>query len=224
MLIKVYGMQITDREMEMTIHILYVLGIVAESMTGAISAGRKNMDLFGVVTISVITALGGGTVRNILLGVYPMTWVATPIYILIAIAASILALPLVNYVLKLRKLFLILDSAGLVTFAYLGCIIGYNTTHSITIAVLMAIVTGVSGGVMRDVLCNDIPLVFRSELYAMVAFVVGLLQVLILEYWHNTVYTTFFILCGGFAVRMWAINKKIHLPLVNYQDKQQNGH
>ncbi len=212
-------MHITDKEIEMMIHVLYVLGIIAESMTGTISAGRKKMDLFGVVTISVITALGGGTVRNMMLGVYPLTWVATPAYILIAIIAALLALPLVNYVIRLRYLFLMLDSAGLVTFAYLGCIIGYNTTHSITIATIMAIVTGASGGVMRDVLCNDIPLVFRSELYAMVAFFVGLVQAVILEYWHNTVYATILLLIGGFAVRMWAINKKIHLPLVNYQDK-----
>lgn len=212
-------MRITDQEMEITIHTLYVLGIIAESMTGTISAGRKKMDLFGVVTVSVITALGGGTIRNMMLGVYPLSWVAEPAYILIAIIAALLALPLVNYVIRLKRLFLLLDSAGLVTFAYLGSIIGYNTTHSITIATIMAIVTGASGGVMRDVLCNDIPLVFRSELYAMVAFFVGLLQALILEYWHNTVYTTLLILLGGFAVRMWAINKKIHLPLVNYQDK-----
>ena len=212
-------MKITDHEVDITIHVLFVLGIIAESMTGAISAGRKKMDVFGVVSISVITALGGGTIRNILLGVYPMTWVATPLYIIIAIVAAIVALPLVNLVIRLRRLFLILDSAGLVTFAYLGAIIAYNSTHDIIIATLMAIVTGVSGGVIRDVLCNDVPLVFRSELYAMVAFLVGLIQALLLQYWHNTVYTTILILCSGFAVRMWAINKKIHLPFINYQDK-----
>lgn len=212
-------MKITDHELEVTIHILYVLGIIAESMTGAISAGQKRMDLFGVLTISVITALGGGTIRNMLLGVYPLTWVQNPEYIVITIIAGLAALPLVNYVIKLRRLFLILDALGLVTFAYLGAVIGYNATQSIIIATLMAVVTGVSGGVIRDILCNDIPLVFRSELYAMIAVLVGLAQGLLLDYWHNTVYTTILILAGGFILRMWAINRNIHLPVINYQNK-----
>jgi uncharacterized membrane protein YeiH len=210
---------LTMTKVESLLHILLVIGIIVESMTGTISAGRKKMDIFGVVTISVITALGGGTIRNIILGVYPMLWVETPAYLIIAIISALVALPLVNFVIRLRKLFLILDAAGLVTFAYLGSIIGYQATHSIIIATVMAIVTGVSGGVLRDILCNDIPLVFRSELYAVVAFIVGLAQSLLLRYHYSTVYTASFLLVAGFCLRLWAINKKIHLPTINYQDK-----
>jgi uncharacterized membrane protein YeiH len=217
-------MVITRSEVDSMIHALYVLGIVAESMTGTIAAGKKQMDIFGVVSIAVITALGGGTIRNIILGVYPMTWVSTPLYVLLAIIAALLALPLVKLVIRLRMLFLILDAAGLVTFAYLGSIVGFTATHSVTIATLMAIVTGVSGGIIRDVLCNDIPLVFRSELYAMVAFLVGLTQSLLLAYWHNTVYSTMLVLLTGFILRMWAIVNKVHLPFINYQQRIKDIH
>ena len=213
-------MTITPSDMAITLETLFIVGVIAESMTGAIAAGRKNMDIFGIVSISVITALGGGTIRNIMLGVYPLSWIAKPAYLLLAVVASLAALPLVNLVLRLKKLFLLLDAAGLVTFAYLGSIIAYNATHSIIIATIMAIITGVSGGVMRDVLCNDVPLVFRSELYAMVAFIVGFAQSLILYYWHNTVSTTIIILSLGFLVRLWAINKKVSLPMINYADKK----
>lgn len=212
-------MKITSHDMDIMLHTLYVIGITAESMTGAIAAGRKEMDLFGVITIAVITALGGGTIRNILLNVYPLTWVETPIYIIIAVAAALIAVPMVNVVIRLRRLFLILDALGLITFAYLGAVIGYNTTDSIIIATIMAIVTGVSGGVIRDILCNDIPLVFRSELYAVVALTVGLVQSVVLEYWQNNVYTTLLILCLGFSVRMFAITKKVRLPLISYKNK-----
>ena len=213
-------MILTMSGVEAFMHILFISGIIVESMTGAIAAGQKKMDLFGVVTISVITALGGGTIRNMILGVYPMLWVKTPGYLILAIVAALLAIPLVNVVLRLRRLFLILDAAGLVTFAYLGCIIGYDATHSITIATVMAIVTGVSGGVLRDILCNDIPLVFSSELYALVAFMVGLVQSILLYYHHNSVYSAVCLLGLGFLMRIWAINKKIRLPVINYQGKK----
>lgn len=212
-------MQITSHDMDMTLHVLYLIGIIAEGMTGAIAAGRKKMDLFGVVTIALITALGGGTIRNILLNVYPLTWVDTPVYIVIVAIAALIAIPLVNVVIRLKRLFLILDALGLITFAYLGAVIGYSVTQSIIIATIMAVVTGVSGGVIRDILCNDIPLVFRSELYAIVAFLIGLFQATLMEYWHNTVYTTIIILCFGFALRIFALNKKINLPLIDYKHK-----
>lgn len=212
-------MKITSHDMDVTLHVLYLVGIIAEGMTGAIAAGRKKMDLFGVVTIALITALGGGTIRNILLDVYPLTWIDTPIYLVVVTVAALIALPLVNLVIKLRRLFLILDALGLITFAYLGAVIGYSVTHSIIISTIMAIITGVSGGVIRDILCNDIPLVFRSELYAVVAFLIGFLQATLMEYWHNTVYTTILILCFGFVLRMFALNKKINLPLIDYKNK-----
>lgn len=215
-------MILTMSKVEAFMHILFISGIIVESMTGAIAAGQKKMDMFGVVTISVITALGGGTIRNMILGVYPMLWVKTPGYLVLAIVAALAAIPLVNVVIRLRRLFLILDAAGLVTFAYLGCIIGYEATQSITIATVMAIVTGVSGGVLRDILCNDIPLVFSSELYALVAFMVGLVQSILLYFHHNNVYSAIGLLVLGFLLRVWAINHKIRLPLINYQDKKYN--
>ncbi|WP_440615277.1 trimeric intracellular cation channel family protein [Cysteiniphilum sp. 6C5] len=208
--------------------ILYVIGITAESMSGTISAGRKNMDIFGIVTIATITALGGGTVRDVLLGYYPLTWVMYPEYILVTFIASILAIFIARHIVKRHKFFLLVDALGLVTFAYLGSDIGYsvaqhavNNDHfmvygSFIIAILMAIITGVSGGVLRDVLCNDVPLVFQAELYALVAALVGILHALTLYFKIDNLISALIIIAIGFTLRLCAIYKNWHLPKVKY--------
>lgn len=208
--------------------ILYVIGITAESMSGTISAGKKNMDIFGVVTIATITALGGGTVRDIILGYYPLTWVMYPEYILVTFAASILAIFIAQYIVKRHKFFLLVDALGLVTFAYLGTDIGYSVAQSTVnnhyfmifgsfiIAILMAIITGVSGGVLRDVLCNDVPLVFQAELYALVAALVGILHTLTLHFKVDNLISATLIIAISFVIRLCAIYKNWHLPKVKY--------
>ena len=204
--------------------ILYVVGITAESITGTISAGRKNMDVFGVITIATITALGGGTVRDILLGYYPLTWIAYPQYIIITFAASVAAMLVIQHVVRLHKFFLIVDALGLVTFAYIGSDIGYkiaihtvSSEHlafigTVVIAMIMAIITGISGGVLRDILCNDVPLVFHAELYAVVAAIVGVLHALTLYISLDNLITAVLIVAVGFILRLLAIFKNWHLP------------
>ncbi|MBK2125086.1 trimeric intracellular cation channel family protein [Fangia hongkongensis] len=212
----------------MVFTILYVIGIAAESITGTISAGRKNMDVFGVITIATITALGGGTVRDVLLGYYPLTWVAHPEYIIVTFIASVVAMLIVQHVVRLHKLFLIVDALGLVTFAYIGSDIGYQIAiHSaysqnfqligtIIIAMIMAIITGISGGVLRDILCNDVPLVFQAELYAIVAAIVGILHTLTMYYHIDNLLTALIIVIIGFTLRLLAIFKNWHLPKIKY--------
>ncbi|WP_395946582.1 trimeric intracellular cation channel family protein [Caedibacter taeniospiralis] len=208
--------------------LLFIIGIAAESMSGAISAGKKNMDIFGIVTIATITALGGGTVRDILLGYYPLTWVLYPEYIVVTFIASIVAIFIAKHIVKRHKFFLLVDALGLVTFAYLGSDIGYsvalhtvNNDHFMTcgsfiIAVLMAIITGISGGVLRDVLCNDVPLVFQAELYALVAALVGILHALTLYFKMDNLISALIIITIGFVIRLCAIYKNWHLPKVKY--------
>lgn len=208
--------------------ILYLIGITAESMSGTLSAGKKNMDIFGIVTIATITALGGGTVRDILLGYYPLTWIIYPEYIVITFIASILAIFIAKHIAKRYKFFLLLDALGLVTFAYLGSDIGYNVAQnsvnnddfmifgSCIIAVLMAIITGVSGGVLRDVLCNHVPLVFQTELYALVAALVGILHSLTLYFNIDNLITALVIITIGITLRLCAIYRNWHLPKIKY--------
>ena len=204
--------------------ILYIVGISSESISGTISSTRKNMDLFGISTVAIITALGGGTVRDILLNNYPMIWILHPEYILITLTASMCSIFIIKHIIKLYRLFLIFDALGLVTFAYLGSDIGYRialyTIHSndflipgtIIISIVMAIITGVSGGVLRDILCNDIPLIFQTELYATIAAFVGILNALSIYFQLDSIIIILTIILTGLFMRLIAIFYNLNLP------------
>lgn len=153
------------------ITVLFIIGITAEAMTAAVAAGRMKMDLFGVITLGALTALGGGTVRNVLLGIYPLTWVEQPLYLLVVVAASTITVRISWLMFQLRKGFLVADAIGLAAFVVVGIQTAVNHGHGFIIACVAAVTTGVFGGVMRDVLSDRVPLVFRKELYASAAII-----------------------------------------------------
>src|SRR5690606_5868436 len=123
----------------------------------------------------VVTALGGGTMRDTLLGHYPLVWVADPNLLLIASGAALVTIALARLMDHLRWPFLILDALGLVVFTVIGCNVALEMGQSPVIVVVAGMITGIAGGLLRDVLCNDIPLVFSGELYATVSIVTGII-------------------------------------------------
>jgi uncharacterized membrane protein YeiH len=153
--------------------LMFYIAITAEAMTAALSAGRRNMDWFGVCIIASVTALGGGTARDVMLDHYPLFWVRNPYVLLLVCAAALLTIALARIVDRLRWPFLLLDALGLVVFTIIGCNIAIETQAHPIIIIVAGMVTGIVGGILRDVLCNDIPLVFRGELYATVSIVTG---------------------------------------------------
>jgi len=156
------------------LHLLSLVAIAAQAMTAALAAGRRSMDWAGVCMLGCITALGGGTIRDVLLGHYPLFWVQNPVYLGLTAMAALLTIAIARLVHRLALAFLVLDAIGLVVFTIAGCDVAWQIDASLPIVIVAGMITGCAGGVLRDVLCNDVPLLFRSELYASVSVVTGL--------------------------------------------------
>jgi uncharacterized membrane protein YeiH len=145
-------------------------GVAVFAISGVLAAGRKNLDLLGVAVIAVVTAIGGGTLRDVLLDRHPIFWIADPTYLWVILAATVVTLGYVRLWMASRRALLIADALGLAFFTIGGVEIAQQAGHSALIALLMGTITGVAGGVLRDVLLGEIPLIFRpGRLYATAA-------------------------------------------------------
>ncbi len=149
--------------------VLYHVAITVEAMSAALVAGRRRMDWVGVCLLGCVTALGGGSVRDVLLGHHPLSWVAHPHYLLVAGAAALATIAMARFVHRLRGVFLFLDAVGLVLFTVIGCNVALALELPVVVVIAAGLITGCVGGVLRDVLCAEIPLLFRAELYATVS-------------------------------------------------------
>ena len=200
-------------------HILYIIAITAEAMTAALSAGRRKMDWVGVCIIVCVTALGGGTIRNILLGHYPMSWIEHPEYILITAGGAIAAGLIASFIKKLKTLFLFLDALGLVVFSIIGCQLAEQMHLPVLIIVLSGVITGCGGGVLRDILCNDIPLLFRKEIYATASLLTGLLYIGFERLGISADAASITAAILGLLVRLLAIKYKWEMPRFVYEEE-----
>lgn len=200
------------------LHIIYLIAITAEAMSGAIMGMRRGMDLFGICLLGTVTALGGGTVRDILLGHYPVGWIAHPEYLTFTIGAAIVTGFVARHLHHLRLVFLLVDGLGLVAFTVIGCDVARGMDAHPSIVVLAGVITGIFGGLMRDILCNQVPLVLQRELYATVALFTGALYVGLLTLGVNTEIASLAALAAGFAFRVLAMTFHWRLPDFNGKD------
>ena len=198
------------------LNIIFMIAITAEAMSGALAAGRRNMDLFGVALIAFVTALGGGTVRDILLGNYPVTWTQRPEYIYLTLGAAMVTLLVARYIHRLYRLFLLVDSLGLVAFTLIGCNVALALDYNIAVVIMSAITTGIFGGILRDILCHRTPQVLRHELYASVSLVIALLYLALLALGISETLTLLISFATGIILRLAALRWHWSLPVFSY--------
>jgi len=153
--------------------VIEVTAILVGAFSGFIEARRKRMDLVGVFTVAFITAFGGGTLRDILLDVRPLFWVAHQEYAILIFVLALIASPLIRTLRQMvsERLIVIADAIGLGLFAIAGVSQAQDADMPVFIASLMGVITGIFGGVLRDIVCNEVPMVFRDgKPYAICAF------------------------------------------------------
>lgn len=155
--------------------ILDAIGILVFAISGALTAIYKKLDLFGVYCIAFVTALGGGTVRDVMIGRTPVGWMLDLNYIYLITFGFLLSLIFNRYLERLRISMLLFDTIGLGVFTLIGLEKGIEYGLSPVICVILGTLTATFGGVIRDILCNEIPVLFRKEIYATLCIAGGIL-------------------------------------------------
>ncbi|MEO7497050.1 MAG: trimeric intracellular cation channel family protein [Massilia sp.] len=156
------------------IRFIEIMAILVGAFSGFIEARRKRMDPVGVFTVAFITAFGGGTLRDILLDKRPLFWVTHQEYAILIFVLALVATPLMKALRHImsERLIVIADAIGLGLFSVVGAASALEAQMPLFIASMMGVITGIFGGVLRDIVCNEVPMVFRDgKPYALCAFV-----------------------------------------------------
>lgn len=201
---------------------LDLVGAAAFAISGALAAMDRKLDLFGIIIVAFVTAIGGGTLRDILIGTTPVNWMSNLYYLYFVGAIIVLAIIFRNKLNQEKGALELFDAVGLGAFTIIGVELGLAEGLSPLISIILGTMTGTFGGVLRDILCNEIPVIFHKEIYATASLSGGLLYVLL--YWLHVpfevihVSTTLLIIC----IRFLAIRFHISLPTFHLKSKEKH--
>lgn len=205
--------------------ILDVIGLIAFAISGAIVGVRKEMDVYGVFLLAIATAIGGGTIRDVLIGNIPPLVLIDPTPIVIAIGATVAIFFFGGMLQRDFRALLIMDAIGLGMFTVTGVSFGLQFDIPVYGAVLLGVITSTAGGILRDLLGGDIPLVLRKDIYASASLIGGLL------YWFAYLYvpldpdlsallSTVFVI----AIRLLSFKRNWHLPYPHKSSRSTGNH
>ncbi len=193
------------------VYVIVMIAVAVSAMTGVLEAGRKPIDLFGVVLVALTSALGGGTMRDLLLA-RPVFWVADQTYLVAAVAAGVATFVLVRLARLPANLFLLPDALGLALFTVIGTQAALSYGAPWFVASFLGLVTGVFGGVLRDILCNEVPLVFAGELYATASWAGAIAFIALLHAGVAGTTAALLAMAAIFLTRIAAIRWHLTLP------------
>ncbi len=202
-------------------NILEILGTAAFAISGALSAMNRKLDVFGIFIIAFVTGIGGGTVRDILIGNTPVTWMDNIIYIYLIGIVTILSILFRKKINYLKTSLFLFDTIGLGMFTIIGVETGIQNNLNPVISIALGMMTGTFGGVIRDILCNEIPVIFRKEIYATACLIGGLAFIILHKVGVEREITYIVTSLIVISIRLVVVKFKISLPsfYLSYEEK-----
>lgn len=201
----------------MFFQIIDILGTIAFAISGVLVALDKRMDAFGVLIIAFVTAVGGGTLRDVMIGLEPVSWMRNMTFVYVIIGSAVFAVIFRKRINYLRTSLFLFDTIGIALYTVVGIETGLVAGLHPIICIALGTMTACFGGVIRDILCNEIPVIFRKEIYATACILGGLTYFLLRYFLEDRNYL--FVIAGliVIAIRLIAVKFKISLPSL-YKD------
>jgi uncharacterized membrane protein YeiH len=191
---------------------LDLIGTFVFAISGTIVAGEKRLDLFGAAFIGFVTAIGGGTLRDMMIGINPVSWTSSTSYLYVIVLAVLITFILKEQIFQFRRTIFVFDTIGIGVFTIIGVEKALANGISTPVAIIMGILTAVAGGVIRDTLTNQVPQVFRKEIYATACFAGAVVYIVLKRFGVqpeiNQVATILIII----GIRVISVKQKLSLP------------
>ena len=205
------------------IYFFDLCGTAVFALSGALAAGRHRMDPFGVIVHATVTAIGGGSIRDALLGTTPVFWIRDPNYIIVILITVLLTLILVRRPKKIPQHTLpIADALGLALFTVIGAEKALNLELGGMIAVVMGLITGVGGGMIRDLLCRQVPMILRTEIYATASILGGICYSVSIHLGVENMHAMLVSMTVALCIRLAAIKWHLSLPAFDLKKNLKN--
>ena len=203
---------------DILLYLLDMVGVIACAIAGTLLAQHKGFDIAGCILVSMVNAIGGGTLRDMALDRHPLFWMTDLNYVIVITLTSLILQIFFHLYHKIDNALKLFDAIGLAAFSVIGFKVAINQDVSPIIAIMMGVWTAIIGGMLRDIICNEIPMVLQREIYIS-ASVAGSVTYLLLESLGVSAGLNEFIMLGViFAVRMLALRFDWHLPSIRLVD------
>ncbi len=194
--------------------IINIGGTIAFAVSGTLAGIRKQLDIFGLSVIAFVTSIGGGTIRDVLIGHFPVRWLLDSSVILLIIGIAVLTILFKNHIEKLDKTLTLFDSLGLGFFTLRGIQEGIAINLDLMACIILGTITACFGGVIRDTFLNEIPTLFKKEIYATACIIGGLLYFLLRKIGLPTELIETLTVMSIVGIRLFAVKKNISLPKI----------
>lgn len=194
--------------------IMELIGTVAFAVSGAIVAIEKELDYYGITFLAIITAVGGGIIRDIIINVDLPVALANPLYVIVSTVSAFIVIGFYKHIVRKKKTLIFCDAIGLAAFTAIGAQVAINNGLNLPFVIIVfALLTGTGGGTLRDVFAKEIPFIFEKEIYA-VASILGAIAFIVSNYYLSIEISVYVCFGVTLAIRLFAIGKNVHLKKV----------